>query len=45
MSRRREPRRVPTARPNEIESYHEDPGPESALSVVFVHGAWVDRRL
>ncbi len=45
MSRRREPRRVPRVRTNEIETYYEIHGPGSARPIVFVHGAWVDRRL
>jgi pimeloyl-ACP methyl ester carboxylesterase len=36
---------VPRVRTNEIETYYEIHGPESARPIVFVHGAWVDRRL
>lgn len=36
---------MPRVRTNEIETYYESRGPASARPVVFVHGAWVDRRM
>lgn len=36
---------MPRVRTNEIETYYESRGPESARPVVFVHGAWVDLRM